>query len=409
MLGRHAFKNMLPEPPMDPKFLKQAEELHNQVKYKTTSLEARYKHPILTEADLGITVNLIDPRVYHAYDEDNTPQLHPTDDFLAHAKVDPPGTKKKFVRPQPRVAWLRKTEYMANELYEPAQKFKSQLDTMAGFREQAKRKDVEAHKTLDDRLADIEASFEHAKEPPVHTDNTELQAVKILPVLPAMDLWSNQYTAIMFDDDAYSASGHTKAEAQKALMKGFRQSLEEGVAASQFLGYMLPTKRKREDNTEDPEADGEPSGDYDWIRTYSFTSEPDERHIIIMESEASATLPFVMCQNKLNMHRVVQMQTHAAAYHPSEVHVKKRRLRAHERNARGRRKRTTLDEEYETEPDSEPEEPASNGVEHADDKGGDISGTEEGEGAGGEAEAGEREDDDGWIRDKPSDGEPPGL
>lgn len=32
-----------------------------------------------------------------------------------------------------RVAWLRKTEYMANDLYEPSRKFKSQMDTMATY------------------------------------------------------------------------------------------------------------------------------------------------------------------------------------------------------------------------------------------------------------------------------------
>ena len=96
---------------MDPKFLKHSTErllkqafptkhtdlfalLCYQVEYKTTTIESRYKYPILTEVDLGVTVNLIDPNAYHFYEEADMPQMHPTDSFLAHLQVDPPGTKK---------------------------------------------------------------------------------------------------------------------------------------------------------------------------------------------------------------------------------------------------------------------------------------------------------------------------
>ena len=47
---------------------------NRQIKYKTTSIESRYKYPILTEPDLGVTVNLIDPNAYHFYQSSRSEQ-----------------------------------------------------------------------------------------------------------------------------------------------------------------------------------------------------------------------------------------------------------------------------------------------------------------------------------------------
>lgn len=363
LLGRHPFRNTLPEPPMDPKFLKQSSELlMKQIEYKTTSIESRYKYPILTEPDLGVTVNLIDPSAYHFYEENEMPALHPEDKFLVDLQVDPPGAKKRHERPRPRVAWLRKTEYMSNDLYEPAQKFKSQHDTMLTFREQAKRKDIEAGKTLDERIEDIENTFRKAKEAPVHHANKRLVAKKVLPVLPFSDFWSNQYTAITFDDNQYSASGHTKADSRQGILKAAKNKMPNGEE-QKFIGYMLPSKRKRAeaDTTKPTEAvESEEAVDptedtgiseFDWVRNYTFNHEDQEgeKTIILVENETNNVLYYVMQKSKLALHRV----THTNQYKPSRVDVSRREFKSHERNARGRRKREGLKIDYETEPEEE--------------------------------------------------------
>lgn len=356
LLGRHPFRNTLPEPPMDPKLLQQSSEvLMKQMKYKTTTIEGKYKYPILTEPDLGVTVNLIDPHAYRFYEEGTGPELHATDDKLANFHVDAPGTKKGKARPRPRVAWLRKTEYMANDLYEPAQKFKSQLDTMATIRETAKRKDSEAGKTVDERLDDIEASFEKAKVAPVHPSKKHLKVAKVVPLVPDLDMWDNQYTMVNFDDDAYSATGHTKDEARFAIMKAYRQAIEESVAPQQFVGYMLPKKRKHDDIT--PEEEAIPgAGEYNWVRNYSFQHEgdPSEKNIILDAPRDGNVFKYVLLRSKLAIHRVKQFQNQ---FMPSRVDVERRSLRSFERNARGRRKRDEIQLEFDTEPDSEPEAP----------------------------------------------------
>lgn len=49
------------------------------VRYKQTSLEKNYKYEVLTEHDLGVTIDLINPE---AYTPVPNAQLHPTDEKL---------------------------------------------------------------------------------------------------------------------------------------------------------------------------------------------------------------------------------------------------------------------------------------------------------------------------------------
>ena len=371
---------------------------NRQIKYKTTSIESRYKYPILTEPDLGVTVNLIDPNAYHFYLEDEEkPPLDAKDAFLAELKVDPPGTKKVASRPKPRVAWLRKTEYMANDLYEPATKFKSQIDTMATFRDIASRKNSEAEQTVEERLAEIENSFDLAKEPAVHPDNKELTVVKETELLPNLDFWASQCTTIGFDSNAWRESGHSREDSQRAVVKAFQQVLEDDGRPEQFIGYMLPKKRKAEDDLEaelalavqdeDEEKPKEEKEEFDWIRNYSFQHEGEEgeQTLILIETDMGECT-FVLVKSRLALHRVAQIKENLAKqYHPSRVDLTRRPFRTHERNARGRRKREGLGIPYESEPDSEPEpEPEAPMIEDEDE---DVLAMEgDGEGGGGEEE-----------------------
>lgn len=52
---------------------------HRYVRYKQTSLEKNYKYEVLTEHDLGVTIDLINP---DAYVPVSGAQLHPTDEKL---------------------------------------------------------------------------------------------------------------------------------------------------------------------------------------------------------------------------------------------------------------------------------------------------------------------------------------
>ncbi|XP_056107516.1 RNA polymerase II-associated factor 1 homolog, partial [Rhinichthys klamathensis goyatoka] len=61
---RVKYGNSLPDIPFDPKFITYPFDQHRFVQYKATSLEKQHKHELLTEPDLGVTIDLINPDTY---------------------------------------------------------------------------------------------------------------------------------------------------------------------------------------------------------------------------------------------------------------------------------------------------------------------------------------------------------
>ncbi len=58
------YGNALPDIPFDPKFITYPFEANRFVQYNATSLERNYKHELLAEHDLGVTIDLINPDTY---------------------------------------------------------------------------------------------------------------------------------------------------------------------------------------------------------------------------------------------------------------------------------------------------------------------------------------------------------
>ena len=61
---RPKYTNGLPDIPFDPKFITYPFEANRFVQYNATSLERNYKHELLAEHDLGVTIDLINPDTY---------------------------------------------------------------------------------------------------------------------------------------------------------------------------------------------------------------------------------------------------------------------------------------------------------------------------------------------------------
>jgi hypothetical protein len=67
--GHILVQNDLPEPPFDCKFVScPFVDLSRFAEYKQTTLETKWNHELLTEADLGVHVDLIDPDTYRIHD-----------------------------------------------------------------------------------------------------------------------------------------------------------------------------------------------------------------------------------------------------------------------------------------------------------------------------------------------------
>ncbi|KAN0034266.1 hypothetical protein ACTFIV_000759 [Dictyostelium citrinum] len=206
------FQNSLPEIPFEPKFLKLSSDFQKFTQYKTTSLERQYKHPLLTEPQLGIPIDLIDPSVY------NTPkspiQVPPGDEPLLKPlsqqdleEKNSSAIFKKKSEIRPNVGWLRKTEYLSksdeNTFGRPIKRISTSGDlSSTGSNTPNNKQMLLVQEQLSDSVL-VENTFDICSSDYqfVHPTNPSLKPVSVLQVFPDFDLWANSFTEVTFDSD----------------------------------------------------------------------------------------------------------------------------------------------------------------------------------------------------------------
>jgi RNA polymerase II-associated factor 1 len=87
--------------------------MNSFVEYKPTSLEKNYKHDLLTEHDLGVTIDLINPETYVPPIEST--KLAEEDERLIEEEVITPQDSKRSRCHNKAITWLKKTEYISTE------------------------------------------------------------------------------------------------------------------------------------------------------------------------------------------------------------------------------------------------------------------------------------------------------
>ncbi|KAN0043342.1 hypothetical protein ACTA71_010990 [Dictyostelium dimigraforme] len=210
------FQNSLPEIPFEPKFLKLSSDFQRFTQYKTTSLERQYKHPLLTEPQLGIPIDLIDPSVY------NTPkspiQVPPGDEPLlkplSQQDLEEKNSStifKKKSEIRPNVGWLRKTEYLSksdeNTFGRPVKRISTSGELTSSTSSNNKQLLlIQQQQQQQEQLSDsvlVENTFDICSSDYqfVHPTNPSLKPVSVLPVFPDFDLWANSFTEVTFDSD----------------------------------------------------------------------------------------------------------------------------------------------------------------------------------------------------------------
>ena len=85
LLCRIKYCNTLPDIPFEPKFITYPFEQTRFIQYNATSLERAYKHELLTEHDLGVTIDLINPDTYRM--NPNAPGIHPEDEKILEEEL----------------------------------------------------------------------------------------------------------------------------------------------------------------------------------------------------------------------------------------------------------------------------------------------------------------------------------
>ncbi|KAG7243151.1 hypothetical protein INR49_016526, partial [Caranx melampygus] len=233
---RVKYCNSLPDIPFDPKFITYPFDQHRFVQYKATSLEKQHKHELLTEPDLGVTIDLINPDTYRI---DPNILLDPADEKLLEEDIQAPSSSKRSQQHAKVVPWMRKTEYISTE-----------FNRYGVSNEKVEFTEEEIYKDRDSQISAIEKTFEDAQKTITqHYSKPRVTPVEVLPVFPDFKMWINPCAQVIFDSDPApkDISGPAGVEMMsQAMIRGMMD--EEG---NQFVAYFLPNedtlrKRKRD-------------------------------------------------------------------------------------------------------------------------------------------------------------------
>lgn len=243
---RVKYCNSLPDIPFDPKFIAYPFDQHRFVQYKATSLEKQHKHELLTEPDLGVTIDLINPDTYRI---DPNILLDPADEKLLEEDIQAPSSSKRSQQHAKVVPWMRKTEYISTEFNRYGVS-NEKVEVKIGVSVKQQFTEEEIYKDRDSQISAIEKTFEDAQKTIAqHYSKPRVTPVEVLPVFPDFKMWINPCAQVIFDSDPApkDMSGPAGVEMMsQAMIRGMMD--EEG---NQFVAYFLPNeetlrKRKRD-------------------------------------------------------------------------------------------------------------------------------------------------------------------
>lgn len=264
------YTNTLPDIPFDAKFIAYPFEANRFIQYKPTSLERNTKHELLTEPDLGVTIDLINPETY---DIDPNVDLDPADEKLLEEELAPAADQKRHKQHTTTVTWMRKTEYISTE-YNRFQTSNEMAETKVGFnaRKRKKANNVDLYKDRESQIAAIEASFEAAKKSITHHEkNRRLKPVEILPFFPDFQFWHMPCAHVIFDTEPTPRGKQTPANLNQMSLGMIRGMEDE--SGDQFVAYFLPsdeTLDKRKVESEGKEPNEEEEYEYKLAREYNW-------------------------------------------------------------------------------------------------------------------------------------------
>ncbi|KAM9324118.1 RNA polymerase II-associated factor 1 homolog [Gastrophryne carolinensis] len=266
---RVKYCNTLPDIPFDPKFITYPFDQNRFVQYKATSLEKQHKHDLLTEPDLGVTIDLINPDTYRI--DPNVP-LDIADEKLLEEEIQAPTSSKRSQQHAKVVPWMRKTEYISTEFNRyGVSNEKPEVKIGVSVKQQFTEEDI--YKDRDSQISAIEKTFEDAQKTiNQHYSKPRVTPVEVMPVFPDFKMWINPCAQVIFDSDPApkEVTGSAALDMMsQAMIRGMMD--EEG---NQFVAYFLPgedTMRKRKrDQEEGLDYMAEDIYDYKIAREYNW-------------------------------------------------------------------------------------------------------------------------------------------
>lgn len=208
-MTRVKFCNALPDIPFDLKFITYPFQCERFIQYNPTSLERNYKYDVLTEHDLGVTIDLINRDLYQP---DNLTPLDPADEKLLEEDVHTPQNSMRSRYHAKSVSWLRKSEYISTEQTRFQPQTMEKVEAKVGYNV---RKSLAEETTIMDRetqIKSIQQTFDDNKvDITKHYSKPNITALEVLPFFPDFTNWKYPCAQVIFDSDPAQTSGKNVA------------------------------------------------------------------------------------------------------------------------------------------------------------------------------------------------------
>ncbi|KAI8044889.1 hypothetical protein M5D96_001064 [Drosophila gunungcola] len=210
IICRVKYGNNLPDIPFDLKFLQYPFDSHRFVQYNPTSLERNFKYDVLTEHDLGVTVDLINRELYQA---DSMTLLDPADEKLLEEET------------------LTPTD--------------SNIEAKVGYNVKKSLREETLYLDREAQIKAIEKTFSDTKsEITKHYSKPNVVPVEVLPIFPDFTNWKYPCAQVIFDSDPAPVGKNVPAQLEEMSQAMIRGVMDE--SGEQFVAYFLPTEQTLE-------------------------------------------------------------------------------------------------------------------------------------------------------------------
>ncbi|XP_031624574.1 RNA polymerase II-associated factor 1 homolog [Contarinia nasturtii] len=293
LIARVKYCNTLPDIPFDLKYITYPFANDRFVQYNPTSLERNYKYEVLTEHDLGVTIDLINRDLYQS---DPNTHLDPADERLLEEEVHTPQDSQRSRHHAKSVSWLRKSEYISTEQTRFQPQNNEKVEAKVGFNVRKSFVEETLYMDREAQIKSIEKTFEENKKPITrHYSKPNVTPMEICPVYPDFANWKYPFAQVIFDSDPAPANTNKHVTAQ---MEEMSQAMIRGVmdeSGEQFVAYFLPTEETMEKRRmdlineilyeDDQEYEYKMAREYNWNVKSKASKGYEENYFLIMRQD----------------------------------------------------------------------------------------------------------------------------
>lgn len=255
-------------------------------------MERNYKYEVLTEHDLGVTIDLINRDLYQYQSDPNAQsRLDPADEMLLEEDIHTPQDSLRSRHHAKSVSWLRRSEYISTEQTRFQPQTMEKVEAKVGFNVKKSFVEETLYMDRDTQIKAIEKTFDESKTNIIkHYSKPNVTAVEVLPLFPDFQNWKYPCAQVIFDSDPAPTGKNVPAQIEEMSQAMIRGVMDE--CGEQFVAYFLPTedtleKRRRDFTNEtlyvdDEEYEYKMAREYNWNVKSKLSKNYEENYFLVV-------------------------------------------------------------------------------------------------------------------------------